>query len=62
MIDSDYSGSMLLILYNFSSEDFVVNVYDKIAQLIIERIFAPIYTNDRVRGSGGFGSTNNSEK
>ena len=63
VIDSDYTGSIMVIVYNFSKDDFVVNVNDKIAQLVIERIFTPIYSNvDRIRGSGGFGSTDNEPK
>ena len=63
VIDSDYTGSVMVILYNFGSEDFVVNVNDKIAQLLIEHIFASIYSKvDRICRSGGFGSTNDSEK
>ena len=63
VIDSDYTGNIMVIVHNFGKEDFVVNVNDRIAQLVIERIFTPIYTNvDRVRGSGVFGSTYNCEK
>ena len=63
VIDSDYTGSIMVIVYNFSKDDFVVNVNDKIAQLVIERISTPIYSNvDRIRGSGSFGSTDNEPK
>ena len=36
VIDSDYHGEIGVILFNFGNEDFVVNMGDKIAQLIFE--------------------------
>ena len=61
-IDADYRGEIGVILYNTSDEDFVVNVGDRIAQMVIAR-----YENirwikvdnlsDTNRGEGGFGST-----
>ena len=41
VIDSDYHGEIGVILFNFGNEDFVVNMGDKIAQLIFERINTP---------------------
>ena len=38
VIDSDCRGEVGVILFNFGSEDLVVNMGDKIAQLIFEKI------------------------
>ena len=35
---ADYRGELGVILFNFGSEDFVVNMGDKISQLIFENI------------------------
>ena len=37
VIDSDYRGKLGVILFNFSNEDFVINMGDRIAQLIFEK-------------------------
>ena len=42
IIDSDYRGELGVILFNFGGEDFVVNMGDRIAQLIFEKIKTPI--------------------
>ncbi len=62
VIDSDYRGEVKVLLFNFSEEEFKVNVGDRIAQLIVEK-----YTRTEIeevqdlseseRGAGGFGST-----
>ena len=41
IIDSDYRGEIGVVLFNFSNEDFAVNMGDKIAQLIFEKIKNP---------------------
>ena len=51
-----------MILFNFGSEDFVINMGDRIAQLIFEKIKTPKIkeTNELEgtdRGVGGYGST-----
>ena len=61
-IDADYRGEIGVILVNLSSEEFVVNDGDRIAQLIIakhERLkWEEVATlEDTERGVGGFGST-----
>ena len=38
VIDSDYRGELGVVLFNFGNEEFIVNMGDKIAQLIFERI------------------------
>ena len=37
VIDADYRGESGVILFKFSKEDLIVNMGDKIAQLIIEK-------------------------
>lgn len=61
-IDGDYRGEVGVILINHSGEDFVVNVGDRIAQLVIGMVvkldFDEVDNLDETeRGSGGFGST-----
>ena len=51
-----------MILFNFGSEDFAVNMGDKIAQLIFEKIKTPEIKEvneleETGRGSKGYGST-----
>lgn len=61
-IDSDYRGEIKVELKNFSSQDFIVEAGDRIAQLIILPIATPdLELTDQLppspRGTGGFGST-----
>lgn len=62
VIDRDYTGNVKVCLSNLSSNPFKINVGDRIAQLIIERIETPEIKEveeleTTFRGSGGFGST-----
>jgi len=64
VIDSDYTGEMRVILFNHTDNDFSIQVGDRIAQLIFERISTPevkeVYYDElsqTERGAGGFGST-----
>ncbi|WWC86379.1 uncharacterized protein L201_001255 [Kwoniella dendrophila CBS 6074] len=62
VIDADYRGPVMVLLFNHSDTDFEVHPKDRIAQLILERISIPrlrqVETLDTtVRGAGGFGST-----
>ena len=41
VIDADYRGELGVILFNFGSEDCAVNMGDKIAQLIFEKMKTP---------------------
>lgn len=41
VVDSDYRGSINVILYNHSDEDFPIAVGDRIAQLLIEKVYFP---------------------
>ncbi len=61
-IDSDYRGELKIILFNHSSEEFIVKNNDRIAQMILMPILKVDFEEvddlpDTFRGSGGFGST-----
>ena len=65
VVDEDYRGEILVILFNFSKENVIIKNGDKIAQLIVERIMPTepvVYEPDQElsetnRGESGFGST-----
>ncbi|PGH16060.1 deoxyuridine 5'-triphosphate nucleotidohydrolase [Helicocarpus griseus UAMH5409] len=62
VIDADYRGEVKVLLFNFSDVDFTINEGDRIAQLVLERIYTPDVVEveqleESVRGAGGFGST-----
>ena len=62
VVDLDYWGEIKVLLFNHSAEDFAVQVGDRIAQLILERIETPqvkkvAALDDIDRGVGGFWST-----
>lgn len=68
IIDSDYQGEIKLWLWNTSSNDIVINPYDRVAQLLFEYV-APVtlkivdsFESDTDRGSNGFGSTGSQTK
>jgi dUTP pyrophosphatase len=59
-IDADYRGEVCVILINLSSEDFVINDGERIAQMVIARHeqvdWVPVEVlDDTERGAGGFG-------
>lgn len=64
VIDSDYTGSIKVILFNHGTTPFTVHPGDRIAQVIFEKIETPDLVECAVedlaateRGAGGFGST-----
>ncbi|KAJ7122735.1 dUTPase-like protein [Mycena epipterygia] len=72
VIDADYRGVVFVLLFNHSDKDFQVEEGDRVAQLIIERIYTPEVLevearnkcfrraddlDETLRGAGGFGST-----
>ncbi|BFZ58096.1 Translin-1 [Savitreella phatthalungensis] len=63
VIDADYRGEVRILLFNHHpSQDFQINTGDRIAQLVLERIYTPDLhvvqdLDESVRGAGGFGST-----
>eukprot|EP00584_Thalassiosira_punctigera_P002845 CAMPEP_0172531522 /NCGR_PEP_ID=MMETSP1067-20121228/4897_1 /TAXON_ID=265564 ORGANISM="Thalassiosira punctigera, Strain Tpunct2005C2" /NCGR_SAMPLE_ID=MMETSP1067 /ASSEMBLY_ACC=CAM_ASM_000444 /LENGTH=175 /DNA_ID=CAMNT_0013315913 /DNA_START=173 /DNA_END=700 /DNA_ORIENTATION=- len=67
VVDADYRGNVGVVLFNFGPEDFKVEIGDRIAQLILEKIsMVPAMKvedlTETQRGEGGFGSTGVSEK
>lgn len=61
-IDSDYRGELKVLLINFSTEDFVINDGERIAQMVIARHeqgeFVEVEALDETeRGEGGYGHT-----
>lgn len=63
-IDSDYRGEIKVILFNFSEEDFIIKRGDRIAQMVVSKVYRAnlIVTdelNESKRGDGGFGHTGN---
>ena len=61
-IDSDYRGELKVILYNYGSEEFIVNNDDRIAQMILVPIIKATFEEvenlpETIRGESGFGST-----
>ncbi|KAI0512484.1 deoxyuridine 5'-triphosphate nucleotidohydrolase [Xylaria bambusicola] len=62
VIDADYRGQVKILLFNHSDVDYSIAEGDRIAQLVIERIYTPEVVEvaeleESVRGAGGFGST-----
>lgn len=61
-IDSDYRGEIGIILINWASESFRINPGDRIAQMIICKVFRADFVevddlDGTSRGQGGFGHT-----
>lgn len=61
-IDADYRGEVGVILVNLSSEEFVIEDGERIAQMIIAQHEQADWTEvdileETYRGTGGFGST-----
>ena len=61
-IDADYRGEIMVILINFSTEIFVVQNGERIAQMIVaahEKVSweQVRLIDDTIRGGGGFGHT-----
>lgn len=62
VIDSGYTGSIRVKLYNMSGIDYKINAGDKISQLVILPIATPDLQlvdslEDTSRGNNGFGSS-----
>lgn len=61
-IDSDYRGEIKIIIINFSKEDFVIQPAERIAQLVVSKVYTAKFIetnelNNTSRGEGGFGHT-----
>ncbi|CDZ98483.1 dutp pyrophosphatase [Phaffia rhodozyma] len=62
VVDSDYRGTLFVLLFNHSDVDFQISEGDRIAQLILEKVeYSAVVEVESLeetsRGSGGFGST-----
>ena len=68
VVDAGYTGIVHALVINNGTEDFVVTKGDRIAQIIVERIYMQTWTQAEegaleavmatsTRGEGGFGST-----
>ena len=61
-VDADYRGEVGVILINLSSEEFVIENGERIAQLFFAKVEQANWLNveilsETARGEGGFGST-----
>ena len=61
-IDADYRGEIMVLLINFSQQDFVVNDGERIAQMVLAKHeqcdFIEVEKLDETeRGAGGYGHT-----
>lgn len=61
-VDADYRGEVMVLLINFSQEDFVINDGERIAQMIIARYEQASMESVKMldsteRGEGGYGHT-----
>ena len=61
-VDADYRGELMVLLINFSAEDFIINAGERIAQMVIARheqaAFVEVDILDETeRGAGGYGHT-----
>lgn len=62
VIDHDYTGEVGVLLFNFSDVDYKVAKHEKVAQLVVEKIFIPeLKVVDELpksfRGDKGYGSS-----
>lgn len=62
LIDSDYQGELMVSVWNRSNNDFTIQPFERIAQMVIVpiiqanfQIVDEFHTSER--GTGGFGST-----
>ncbi|MBC7744892.1 MAG: dUTP diphosphatase [Flavobacterium sp.] len=61
-IDADYRGEIQVLLINFSTENFVINDGDRIAQMVVASCIQVNWDEvkiltDTLRGTGGYGHT-----
>ncbi len=62
VIDSDYRGEICAGLCNVSDKPYVIEPYERVAQMVIAPVLTPVITetdelSDTERGEGGFGSS-----
>ena len=61
-VDADYRGEIMVLLVNFSNEDFVVKDGERIAQMVIAQYAKATFESvemldETERGEGGYGHT-----
>lgn len=61
-IDSEYRGEINIKLFNFSDKPFTINPYDRVCQLVVQKVELPSLEyvdqlDETERGESGFGST-----
>lgn len=61
-VDSDYRGEIKIIIINFGKEDFIIQPAERIAQLVVSKVYKAQFVeseelNNTQRGNGGFGHT-----
>ncbi len=61
-IDADYRGELKVILVNLSTEDFIINDGERVAQMVVAKHEQAEWLEveqleESKRGEGGFGST-----
>ena len=64
-IDSDYRGTIMVIMINLGQENYTIHRGDRIAQMVIAPVCQANWIqqdelDDTERGDGGFGSTGRS--
>lgn len=62
VVDRDFRGEIKVLLFNFGDTAIRIEVGDRIAQVVLERICEAnavevAQLDDTIRGDGGFGST-----
>lgn len=62
VVDSDYRGEFMIVLYNHGTDPQIINHGERIAQLVITPVYTPGFVEvdslvDTSRSEGGFGST-----
>ena len=62
VIDSDYRGEVCVGLCNVSDKPYVIEPFERVAQMVIAPVLTPDITevdelSDTARGKGGFGSS-----
>ncbi len=62
VVDADYRGEILVFLHNHSNNDAIIEVKERIAQLVVTPFLSVEFNevselSETVRGEGGFGST-----
>lgn len=61
LIDADYQGELMVSVWNRSTEDFLLNPAERMAQYIVVPVARPEFevvsdfSDESIRGAGGFG-------